>query len=185
MIMKLNNIIKAAGLALGLVACAVAPEYPEMLGSDIDPNFDFGAVRAALDQYTGIVFQVAGEVLGIESGSDGIRVLARRRWIRSRPEYPGYEPMPVERRGLPGDQFFLSYQGDMDAQALRLGNKFIAVAELAGEKDDRLVFRCRCWHVWKTGHHRRADLADRYSQLYQAMEEDTYCAPARQDSPQG
>lgn len=183
MIMKLNNIAKAAGLVLVVGACAVAPEYPETLGSDIDLNFDFAAVRAVLDQYTGSVFQVAGEVLRIESGSDGIRVLARRKWIQSHPKYPWYAPMEVG--DSPGDQFVLSYPGHMDAQALRLGNKFIAVAELVGDKDDRLVFRARCLHVWKTGQNRIAELADRYNQLYQAMEEDTYCVPTRQDSRQG
>ena len=163
------------GLLFALGACALAPQYPETLGSDIDPNFDFRNLKLALEQYKRSVFQVAGEMVRIESGGEGIRVLANRKWIQWQLKYPWY--IPVEAGEPPNDPFVLIYPSRIDAQALVLGNKFIAVAELVGTSGDLLEFRARCLHVWKTGHNRISELPDRFIQLYQALEEDTYCAP--------
>lgn len=102
-------------------------------------------------------------------------MLARRRRIEPHLAYPWYKP--VEGGEPLAEQFLLSYPRPMDAQALRLGNKFIAVAELVGPSSDIVSFRARCLHVWKTGQNRIAELSDRFNQLYQALEEDTYCAP--------
>lgn len=174
---KLTQVGTGIGLALALGACAPAMQYPETLGSDINPNFDFGNVKAALETYRGAVFQVGGEMVRVESRSDGVRILARRMMIQQQLKYPWYAP--VELAGTPLDEFFIFYPGRVDGQGLMLGNKFIAAAELVGtEKTDAqpLSFRVRCMHIWKTGQNRIAELPDKFIQLYQALEEDTYCA---------
>lgn len=178
MSMKWTQVGMAVGLALILGACVSPPQYPETPGSDVDPNFDFKNLRDSLDQYKGSVFQVAGEMVRVESGSEGVRVMANRRWIQPQQSYP-YN-IPVESGEPPQDQFLVSYPGKLDAQGMRLGNKFVAVVELVGASGDLLSFRVRCMHVWKTGQSRISELPDRFVQLYQALEEDTYCASGPQ-----
>lgn len=179
MITKVPQAVKVVGLILALAACAVVRQYPEpeTLGSDINPNFDFANVKSALETYRGVVFQVGGEMVRVESRSNGVRILARRMWIQQQLKYPWYAP--VEMAGAPDDEFFVFYPGQVDGQGLMLGNKFIAAAELVGmEKMDAqpLSFRVHCMHIWKTGQNRIAELPDKFIQLYQALEEDTYCA---------
>lgn len=179
MIMKLTQVGRVVGLALVFGACAPAMQYPEpeTLGSDINPNFDFGNVKSALETYRGAVFQVGGEMVRVESRSDGVRIFAKRMLIQQQLKYPWYAP--VELAGAPIDEFVVFYPGHVDGQGLMLGNKFIAAAELVGtEKMDAqpLSFRVRCMHIWKTGQNRIAELPDKFIQLYQALEEDTYCA---------
>lgn len=44
--------IRAFGLTLALGACTLAGQYPETLGSDINPNFEFRNLRAVHEQYS-------------------------------------------------------------------------------------------------------------------------------------
>lgn len=178
-------------LALALEACTTFyQEYPTDLVKDAEPNIEFKVLKAAPSAYQGRVIQLAGEILQIESAGEGTVIWAQRKRLEEDPEYPGYRP--VEIGDDPPDQFFLYFKGHLDSQGQRLGNRFIAVAELivsSGSKDgkrkdlsasEQLSFRARCLHIWKTGHKKISAFPDRYNQVYAPLRQDTYCVTGSQ-----
>jgi hypothetical protein len=174
-------------LVLALGSCVgSAQEYPTALVRDTDPHVRFSALIAAPSAFQGRVIQLAGEIVRVESVGEEVVIWAKRKLIEAQPEYPGFRPEFFDVTDL-NERFLLVYKGRVDPEGRRIGNKFITVAELLVPADlksgtnnavserERLSFRARCLHVWKTGQKKISFFLDRYTQVFQPLEQDTYC----------
>jgi starvation-inducible outer membrane lipoprotein len=171
---------------LGLASCTGSlREYPTAAVKDSDPNIEFRVLRAAPETYKGKLIQLAGEIIAVRSQNPVTVIEAQRKWIMTHPEYPGYRPLEVG--GDPADLFILVYPGRIDPGSLMLGNKFITAAELFDSPKARefkiTSFRARCLHVWKTGEKKITFFADRYTQVYAPLEQETFCVKGNQSVP--
>lgn len=189
--MQAARSLAVISLALALGSCASSQEYPTALAKDADPHVRFSALISAPSAFEGRVIQLAGEIVRVESVGEQVVIWAKRKLIEVQPEYPGFRPEFFDLADL-NERFVLVYPGRIDPDGRRIGNKFVTVAELmdpatsrsqtnnAVLENERLSFRARCLHIWKTAEKKLSFFLDRYTQVYQPLEQETYC---RRGSP--
>ena len=178
--------IGLVGMAFALGACAGTPEYPIATAKAIEQYVDFRALSSSPQSFRGRMVHLAGEILRVEPGGGAIiNIYAQRKRLLVHPEYPGYRPDETVQD--PPDRFLLVFHGKIDPDGSRVGNKFVAVAEYlppsdegGGESDgkpqaDRVNFVGHCLHVWKTGVRKISFFVDRYTQMHQPLEDESYC----------
>jgi hypothetical protein len=171
---------------LGVVVCLLflscassRRQYPTAAVRPLELNMQFKPLLTAPEAYKGRIIHLAGEIVEIKSSNEegGIVLEAQRLWLAEHPEYPGFRPL--ELGDDPHDMFVLWYPERLDPEAMRIGNKFVAVTRIVTSPKAKqmklLVFRAHCVHVWKTGEKKIAFFKDRYTQVYAPLEQETYC----------
>jgi hypothetical protein len=182
--------VRASGFPLILMSswvvggCVQVERFPSDIENTValEPTLKFGVLQTEPE-----VRLLAGSLIGVEPIGSGVLLVTHHLPVVKQIAYPSFRPMETR----PIAQFVLYYPGHIDPQGLRLGNKFIALAEkrdltvTASDGVSRTIpyFVGRCLYIWKTGHHEISDLRDRYNQVYAPLEEDTYCTKATLPGP--
>ena len=127
-----------AGYALAslitVIGCAPTTPFPPKAMEKVAPNFDFDAWKEASPTNvsgksdSGTKVQLGGRIVQVNPSEKGTLVVAEQLPIANRPVYG-----PTDTGQRTGSyEFALQYAGELPADALRFGNRFIVVGTTQG-----------------------------------------------------
>lgn len=187
--MRIVHWVIVGALTWTMAACAPVQRFPSDIEKRVvmEPTHEFGVLHMEPEVYRGGGTLLAGTIIDVEPISSGVLLVTQRLPVLRQVDYPSYRPMETS----PTDQSILFYPGHIDPQGLKLGNKFIALADpkefpgvtIKGVSKSSRYFVASCLHIWKTGHNEISDFRDRYNQTYARLEEDTYCTKSVVPTP--
>ena len=165
-------------VCLLLGACGPPQLFSKNVTDGVDTNFDFIVWRNAPNAKVDQKVQIGGKILAAESQGNETIIVAIQLPIV---EHPAYGPKDTGKRT---GEFAIAFAGKLPPNILASGHRIITVgttqkARVVTVEDSRRTLptmQAHCVHIWKTG---GRDIAD-FSSVgagYEALEEDTYCAP--------
>lgn len=168
-------------------ACTpIGPAFPPEVMDQVSPAFHFEAWRDASPKTeagkadSGLTVELGGRIVQASKNGKGIVIIAQQLPIVNRPAYGPAEPAQTR----VGDyEFAFLYPGELDSQALRIGNKFIMVGTTSGRKpfvvggvpksEPYLV--ADCIHIWQTGRSEIASFQQDVGGGYSPLPQKTSC----------
>lgn len=175
----------AATLAF-LAACAIQSPFPPKVMDKVSPTFHFEAWRDASPTNpagksgAGTKVELGGRIVQSSKSGNGIVIVAEQLPIVKHPVYGPAEP---EKKRAGDYEFAFLYAGDIDAQALKNGNRFVIVGTTSGRKPVPIngipksepFLVADCIHVWQTGRTEIAEFKEGVGGGYSSLPENTYC----------
>ncbi|MBU6481517.1 MAG: hypothetical protein KGS09_13345 [Nitrospirae bacterium] len=175
-----------------LPACTASSPFPPKVTENLDPTFHFEAWRDASPRTeagkadSGSKVELAGRIVQTSTNGKGIIIVAEQLPIV---KHPVYGPAELAQKRAGDYEFAFLYPGELDLQALRIGNKFIMVGTTSGRKpvivngvpksEPYLV--ANCIHVWQTGRSEIADFKEGVGGGYSPLPEKTYCVDQQEN----
>lgn len=170
-----------ATLLVPLVASAAPTFFPADAANDVNPDVQFGVLKAQPDAYRGRAIELAGRIVGTQETDKGVLILVKKLPVAEHPAYG-----PVEVREQTGEKFTVLYPGKVDSEGLWFGNKLMVIAVAQGNRAVTIpdgVARmapyvvARCMHVWKTGEYGSYQISDfpHVTDGYYSLPQETYC----------
>jgi len=175
--MRNKTILTFAALLMFLSGCVSSSPFPMNGSQALKTESEFGVLTTQPDAFQGRAIKLAGRIVGVESTAEGTMVTAE--WL----PYPDAEYMgPTGMGATSSGRFVLFYPGQLDAEGMLHGNKFLVIGEkgkpqsmeaLKGTSDSLPYIAAHCLHVWKTGN---SEIETESATEYSYPVEETYCS---------
>ena len=182
-----------AGYALAslitVIGCAPTTPFPPKAMEKVAPNFDFDAWKEASPTNvsgksdSGTKVQLGGRIVQVNPSEKGTLVVAEQLPIANRPVYG-----PTDTGQRTGSyEFALQYAGELPADALRFGYRFIVVGTTQGRKSvvvdgapkSEPFLVADCIHIWQTGTSSIQGFKEDVGAGFSTLPKQTYCAPEK------
>ena len=182
-----------AGYALAslitVIGCAPTTPFPPKAMEKVAQNFDFDAWKEASPTNvsgksdSGTKVQLGGRIVQVNPSEKGTLVVAEQLPIANRPVYG-----PTDTGQRTGSyEFALQYAGELPADALRFGNRFIVVGTTQGRKSvvvdgapkSEPFLVADCIPSWQTGTSSIQGFKVDVGAGFSTLPEQTYCAPEK------
>jgi starvation-inducible outer membrane lipoprotein len=181
------------GLLLAVPAflwgCSSKSPFPAEVRDRVVPTFDFQAWRNASPSNpggksdSGTKVELGGRIVQVSKDSKGTLIVAEQLPIVKHPVYG-----PTDAGSRKGEfEFSFLYPGELNAETLRNGNRFIVIGTTSGRKpivvngapktEPYLV--ADCIHVWQTGRTEIAEFKESVGAGNSPLPEKTACVPKR------
>ncbi len=172
-----------------LPGCTSSP-FPSNVTDKVSPTFQFEAWRDSSPTNAGGVsgsgtkVELGGRIVQTSRGDKEIVIVAEQLPIQKHPVYGPAEP---DKRRTGDYEFALIYPGELDASALRNGNRFVVVGTTSGRKPVTVngvpksepLLVADCIHVWQTGRTEISEFKEDVAGGYSPLPEKTYCVKQR------
>ena len=163
-------------IVLGVGACSHPILFPSEVMRDVDPNFDFSRWRMLPNQALERKIQLGGSIIHSESKESTVTIVATQLPIV---EHPAYGPKDTGKRN---GEFALTFQGPIESQFLRRGNRVIVVGTTKAPSvvlvDDLPrslpTVSAKCLHIWATEGRDIADFQS-FGAGYETLPNETFC----------
>lgn len=169
-----------------LPACTASAPFPSKVMDEVSPTFQFEAWRDASPTNpsgvsdSGTKVELGGRVVQASMNGKGIVIVAEQLPIVKHPVYGPAEP---DKRRAGDYEFAFLYQGELEPQALKNGNRFVIVGTTKGRKPvvvngvpkSEPFLVADCIHVWQTGRTEIAEFKESAGGGYSPLPEKTYC----------
>lgn len=177
--MKRTWTITLFAIVFGAGACSHPNVFPTDVMQGVDPNFDFSRWRTVPNQALERKIQLGGSIIQSDVKESGVTIVATQLPIV---EHPAYGPKDTGKRN---GEFSITFQGPIDSQFLRRGNRVIVVGTTKAPSvvlvDDlpRSIPRvlANCLHIWATEGRDIADFQS-FGAGYETLPEETFCTKA-------